>query len=78
MDVVSKLKPLAIRGDALAAYYLGKYYFSEINDVKESLYWLLCSSKRSCNSASILLRKIGDKYPNILKDMERRLKRDCC
>lgn len=71
-----KLKTLASRGDALAEYYLGKYYIEEVNSLDEGITWLLRSSYVNPQYASLLLTKLSYKYPAKIKKLKKNLKKD--
>ena len=66
-----KLKELALRGDHLAEYYLGKYYLEEKNAIEEGIRWLLKSSYGNPSYASILLNKLVMKYPKQIKELQK-------
>jgi len=66
-----KLKKLALRGDHLAEYYLGKYYLEEKNALEEGIQWLLKSSYGNPSYSAIILNKLLMKYPRKIKKLKR-------
>lgn len=76
MDIAEKLKEMAEKGDSLAAYYLGKHYYSDNIDINQSIYWLIRSSYGEYNSAVFLLKKLQEKYPKKVKEVQRKLQEE--
>lgn len=62
-----KLQHLALQGDHLAEYYLGRYYLEEKNSVDDGIYWLLKSRYGDPRYATILLKKLSSKYETKIK-----------
>ena len=76
MDTEEQLKGLAENVYSLAAYYLGKYYYSEQHDIKKSIYWLLRSTFGACNHAAYLLGRLQDKYPRKVLEVQKKLQKE--
>jgi hypothetical protein len=68
-----RLRELALQGDHLAEYYLGRYYLEEINSVDDGIYWLLKSRYGDPRYASVILNKLSSKYETKIKKIARDL-----
>ena len=71
-----KLKELALRGDHLAEYHLGRYYLEERNLIDDSIFWLLKSRYGDPRYAAVLLNKLSSKYAIKIKKLEKSLKKE--
>lgn len=68
-----KLQHLALQGDHLAEYYLGRYYLEEKNSVDDGIYWLLKSRYGNPCYAMLLLNKLSFKYDLKIKKIAQNL-----
>jgi hypothetical protein len=70
-----RLRELALQGDHLAEYYLGRYYLEEKNSIDKGLFWLLKSRYGNPSYAAVILNKLSSKYAIKIKKLEKSLKK---
>lgn len=57
-NTINEMMTAAQQGNALAQYQLGYYYFTEVKDIDQAVYWVCLSEINGYEGATVFLNKM--------------------